>query len=95
MFPFNKYVLNRDYYLDRNLNKYFPIQGSYLDFKYNNGVLWNKDQINCKVYFYSTDDGGVDLSDTWMIEYTNLETNYYTSRFMNARRILVPKIKEE
>ena len=69
----NKYVLNRDYYLDRNLNKYFPIQGSYLDFKYNNGVLWNKDQINYKVYFYNKDDGGVDLSDIWMIEYTNLE----------------------
>ena len=69
----NKYVLNRDYYLDRNLNKYFPIQGSYLDFKYNNVVLWNKDQINYKVYFYNKDDGGVDLSDIWMIEYTNLE----------------------
>lgn len=34
-------------------------------------------------------------SGNGVVEYTNIETTYYRSRFMNARRILVPKIKEE
>lgn len=80
------FTWGKDYYIDRKMHTgenihfdgttayqetYYPISGAYLDLR--NECLWNNDELQFKVKFYKDDNGTVDLSDTWMVEYTDLE----------------------
>lgn len=63
----------KDYYIDTDLDKYYPLSGAYVDFQ--NGIIWNNNTDLFKVYFYNDETEYVDLSDIYMIEYTDLLKN--------------------
>lgn len=57
--PENTFILGKDYYIDRKLNVYYPITGSYLDI-YNDTIFYGLDNT------VTIGDNEIDLTDSYM-----------------------------